>query len=138
MQFTRQYNRVAAGTAGAGPELAGSWRGLMLHNAGTVESFNLQRETPDNLLPGAVQRFTTPGGIATDARLLEASDRTVVILVGPYADPETRTTVVTVFEGVHDSQGMEGVFCTRRHGGRTVVRSGRFTAAPVETVNKAA
>jgi hypothetical protein len=72
------------------------------------------------------------------ARLLEASDRTCVVLVGPYFDPATQATVVTILEGAHEPGWLEGTFCTRQHGDRMVVRTGRFTATRIEPVTRAA
>lgn len=61
-----------------------------------------------------------------------------MVLVGPYLDPATQVTVVTILEGALEPGWMEGAFCTRQHGDRTVVRTGRFTATRIEPVTRAA
>jgi hypothetical protein len=140
MPFTMDMKPVRA--AGARPdavvELSGAWRGRLVVEGGTAESFNLERDTADVRLPGQFQLFTTPGGLAAGARLLEAGERTFVLLVGPYLDPASRLAVVTVLEGSLDASGMDGVFHTRRHGGRETVRQGRFSATRTGSVTRAA
>ena len=140
MQSTRERNRPV--TTGTRPDpvedLAGAWHGLLIDAVGNAESFNLQRDARDHRLPGQFQLFSTPDGVMAGARLLEASDRTVVVLVGPYLDPETAIPVVTVLEGAHEAGSMEGTFHTRRHGDRETVRMGRFTATRTGSVTRAA
>lgn len=119
-------------------ELSGAWRGRLVDQAGTAESFNLERDASDPRLPGQFQLFTTPSGLMAGARLLEASERSFVLLIGPYLDVTIHQSVVTVLEGNLDSGSMEGNFNTRRYGGRDVIRQGRFTATRTETVTRAA
>lgn len=128
--------------AGERPEsvaqLSGAWRGRLVDQGGSAESFNLERDLSDPRLPGQFQLFTTPGGLAAGARLLEAGERTFVMLIGPYLDVATRQSVVTVLEGNLDHGSMDGRFHTRRYGGREVIRQGRFTATRTESVTRAA
>jgi len=119
-------------------DLAGAWRGRLIDDTGRAESFNLHRDDADHRLPGQFHLFSTPDGLVAGARLLEASERSCVVLVGPYLDPATQLTVVTLLEACHEPGWMEGTFCTRHHGDRTVVRTGRFTATHGETVTRAA
>jgi hypothetical protein len=128
--------------AGARPdavvELSGAWRGRLVDTCGDAESFNLERDASDPRLPGQFHLFTTPAGLAAGARLLEAGERTFVVLIGPYLDPGSHRAVVTVLEGNLDAGGMGGEFHTRLHGGRETVRQGRFTATRTEKVTRAA
>jgi hypothetical protein len=119
-------------------DLSGAWRGQLIADSGNAESFNLQRDSADHRLPGQFQLFTTPGGLTAGARLLEASDHLVVVLIGPYLDPEVRQPVVTILEGLHANGAMDGTFHTRRYGDRETVRTGRFTATRIEPVTRAA
>ena len=118
--------------------LQGSWRGRMTDTRGETESFNLEREALDHYVPGQVFLFTTPTGVAAGLRLLEASDRTFVALIGPYFDPSEATMVVTVLEGTSESGRLSGSFHTRRYGWRNTLRSGHFSATLAEKVSRAA
>jgi hypothetical protein len=118
--------------------LAGCWRGRMTDARGGAESFNLEREALDHRVPGQVFLFTTPTGIAAGMRLLEASDRSFVALIGPYFDPTEAAMVVTVLEGTCEPGRLTGTFHTRRYNWRDTLRSGQFTAARVEQVSRAA
>lgn len=118
--------------------LQGSWRGWMTDGRGTAESFNLERETVDHYVPGQVFLFTTPTGIASGMRLLEAGDRAFVALIGPYFDPTEAAMVVTVLEGTCEPGRLEGTFHTRRYNWRHTLRSGQFTATRVEQISRAA
>src|SRR5690242_12430169 len=75
--------------------LSGSWRGRLTDARGAAESFNLEREAIDHYVPGQVFLYTTPTGIAAGMRLLEASDKAFVALIGPYFDPNEAAMVVT-------------------------------------------
>jgi hypothetical protein len=118
--------------------LSGSWRGRLTDASGTAESFNLEREAADNYVPGQVFLFTTPTGIASGMRLLDASERAFVALVGPYFDPSEGAMVVTVLEGTCEPGRLVGEFHTRRYAWRDTLRSGQFTATRVEPVSRAA
>ena len=118
--------------------LAGSWRGRLTDNRGGAESFNLEREGLDHRVPGQVFLYTTPAGIAAGMRLLEASDRAFVALIGPYFDPGQGAMVVTVLEGTYEPGRLTGTFHTRRHNWRETLRTGQFTATRVEKVSRAA
>jgi hypothetical protein len=118
--------------------LAGSWRGRMTDAHGAAESFNLERESIDHYVPGQVFLFTTPTGIASGMRLLEASERAFVGLIGPYFDPSEGAMVVTVLEGATEQGRLAGTFHTRRYNWRTTLRSGKFTATRADKVSRAA
>jgi hypothetical protein len=118
--------------------LSGSWRGRLTDDHGSAESFNLEREAVDNIVPGQVFLYTTPTGIAAGMRLLEASEHTFVALIGPYFDPTEAAMVVTVLEGTCEPGRLSGEFHTRRYNWRTTLRSGRFTATRVGQVSRAA
>ena len=118
--------------------LQGSWRGRMTDGRGAAESFNLERETVDHYVPGQVFLFTTPTGIASGMRLLEAGDRAFVALIGPYFDPTEAAMVVTVLEGTCEPGRLVGTFHTRRYNWRHTIRSGQFTATRVEQISRAA
>ena len=118
--------------------LQGSWRGRMTGGRAAAESFNLERETVDHYVPGQVFLFTTPTGIASGMRLLEAGDRAFVALIGPYFDPVEAAMVVTVLEGTCEPGRLEGTFHTRRYNWRDTLRSGQFTATRVEQISRAA
>ena len=118
--------------------LSGSWRGRLTDARGEAESFNLEREAVDHHVLGQVFLYTTPTGIAAGMRLLEASDRTFVALVGPYFDPNEAAMVVTVLEGSCEAGRLTGIFHTRRYNWRTILRSGHFTATRVEQISRAA
>jgi hypothetical protein len=118
--------------------LAGSWRGRLTDAHGAAESFNLERETVDHYVPGQVFLFTTPTGIASGMRLLEAGERSFVGLIGPYFDPAEGAMVVTVLEGAMEQGRLVGTFHTRRYNWRTTLRSGKFTATRAEQVSRAA
>jgi hypothetical protein len=94
--------------------LAGSWRGRMTDAHGAAESFNLERESIDHYVPGQVFLFTTPTGIASGMRLLEASEHAFVGLIGPYFDPSEGAMVVTVLEGATEQGRLVGTVHTRR------------------------
>lgn len=140
MPSTRERIRPVTRSAQPNPaeDLSGAWRGRLVDETGATESFALQRDARDHRLPGQFQLFTTPQGVVAGARLLEASDRTVVVLVGPYLDPASGLPVVTVLEGARADGTMEGTFHTRRHGDRETVRTGRFTAMRTGPVTRAA
>jgi hypothetical protein len=118
--------------------LAGSWRGRLTDAQGAAESFNLEREAVDHYVPGQVFLFTTPTGIASGMRLLEAGEHTFVGLIGPYFDPSEGAMVVTVLEGTTEQGRLVGTFHTRRYNWRTTLRSGEFTATRAEQVSRAA
>ena len=118
--------------------LAGSWRGRLSDAHGAAESFNLEREAVDHYVPGQVFLFTTPTGIASGMRLLEAGERAFVGLIGPYFDPSEGAMVVTVLEGTTEQGRLVGTFHTRRYNWRTTLRSGKFTATRAEQVSRAA
>ena len=118
--------------------LAGSWRGRLTDAHGAAESFNLEREAVDHYVPGQVFLFTTPTGIASGMRLLEAGERAFVGLIGPYFDPSEGAMVVTVLEGTTEQGRLVGTFHTRRYNWRTTLRSGKFTATRTEQVSRAA
>lgn len=117
--------------------LAGSWRGRLTDVYGAAESFNLER-VDDHRVPGQVFLYTTPTGIAAGMRLLEASERAFVALIGPYFDPTESTMVVTVLEGSCEPGRLTGTFHTRRYNWRDTLRTGAFTASRVEQVSRAA
>jgi|SRR5687768_7930563 hypothetical protein len=118
--------------------LSGSWRGRLTDARGAAESFNLEREAVDHYVPGQVFLYTTPAGVAAGMRLLEASDKSFVALIGPYFDPTEATMVVTVLEGTCEPGRLTGTFHTRRYNWRTTLRSGHFTATRVEKISRAA
>ena len=118
--------------------LSGSWRGRMSDARGAAESFNLEREAVDHYVPGQVFLYTTPTGIAAGMRLLEASDKSFVALIGPYFDPIEAAMVVTVLEGTTEPGRLSGTFHTRRYNWRTTLRSGHFTATRVGQISRAA
>ena len=117
--------------------LAGSWLGRLQDAQGAAESFNLEQESLERV-PGQVFLYTTPTGVAAGMRLLEASDRSFVALIGPYFDPAEGAMVVTVLEGGCEPGRLEGTFHTRRYNWRDTIRSGRFSATRVEKVSRAA
>lgn len=118
--------------------LSGSWRGRLTDASGAAVSFNLEREAAGSQVPGQVFLFTTPAGIAAGMRLLDASERAFVALVGPYFDPAEGAMVVTVLEGTCEPGRLAGEFHTRRYAWRDTLRSGQFTATRVEQVSRAA
>ena len=118
--------------------LSGSWRGRLTDARGAAESFNLEREAIDHYVPGQVFLYTTPTGIAAGMRLLEASDKSFVALIGPYFDPNEAAMVVTVLEGSTEPGRLSGTFHTRRYNWRTILRSVHFTATRVEQISRAA
>ncbi|HEX9563391.1 MAG TPA: hypothetical protein VF981_05455 [Gemmatimonadaceae bacterium] len=140
MQSIKERSRPVTATTQPDPvpDLAGAWRGRLVDAFGNAESFNLQRDSTDHRLPGQFQLFSTPDGLVAGARLLEASQRTCVVLIGPYLDPGAGIPVVTVLEGAHCEGSMEGTFHTRRHGDRETVRMGHFTATRIGSVTRAA
>ena len=118
--------------------LAGSWRGRLTDTRGGAESFNLEREVMDHRVPGQVFLYSTPTGVAAGMRLLEASERSFVALIGPYFDPAEGALVVTVLEGNIEPGRLSGTFHTRRYNWRETLRTGQFTATRVEKVSRAA
>lgn len=118
--------------------LAGSWRGRLTDTRGNAESFNLEREVLDHRVPGQVFLYSTPTGVAAGMRLLEASERSFVALIGPYFDPAEGALVVTVLEGTIEPGRLSGTFHTRRYNWRETLRTGQFTATRVEKVSRAA
>lgn len=118
--------------------LSGSWRGRLTDARGAAESFNLEREAINHYVPGQVFLYTTPTGVAAGMRLLEASDKAFVALIGPYFDQAEATMVVTVLEGTCEPGRLTGTFHTRRYNWRTTLRSGLFTATRAEQISRAA
>ena len=142
MKTTIDVRPIGSSTDAGRPDvvaaLSGSWLGRLTDAYGAAESFNLERETIDQFVPGQVFLFTTPTGIASGMRLLEAGEKAFVGLIGPYFDPSEGALVVTVLEGTTEPGRLVGTFHTRRYNWRTTLRSGHFTATRVEQISRAA
>ena len=132
---TRQELRKPAAISG----LAGTWRGETVDEQGNTEVFTLLRDgSSDAMVAGRFLFFATRHIAPTGVRLLEASARSFVALVGPYYDPQLNAELMTVFEGVRRGDTVEGWFYSRMKGWREPVRSGRFKACRADTADRAA
>ncbi|MFN8574985.1 MAG: hypothetical protein U0132_23235 [Gemmatimonadaceae bacterium] len=119
--------------------LAGTWRGQLFDATGAGTSFHLLRDnTPDASVTGRFLFFATADVPPTGVRLLEASQRSFVALIGPYFDPRENADVVTVFEGTRDGSSISGSFYTRSSSWHDVLRSGTFLANRVAAEPRAA
>lgn len=119
--------------------LAGTWRGQLFDSAGAGTTFHLLRDgSPDAAVTGRFLFFSTSDVAPTGVRLLEASHRTFVALIGPYFDPREDTDVVTVFEGTRDGTSISGSFYTRSATWHDVLKSGTFLATRVAAEPRAA
>ena len=119
--------------------LAGNWRGELIDESGSRESFTFLRDASiDASVAGRLFFFATRQVPPTGVKLLEASSHAFVALVGPYFCPRENTDVLTVFEGVRRGEQLEGTFYTRVLNWRDAVRSGRFVATRAEVGNRAA
>ena len=120
-------------------ELSGSWRGRFHSDDGASEPFTLLRDgSSDALVVGRFLFFASRDVAPTGVKLLEASNRAFVALIGPYFDANEQTEVVTVLEGMRDGNRIEGTFHTRLQNWRDEVRSGRFVAVRAESAHRAA
>ncbi len=120
-------------------QLAGTWRGELLDDAGQAEAFTLLRDaSSDAAVAGRFLFFVARDVAPTGVKLLEAANASFVALIGPYFHPGEGTEVVTVLEGVRRGAVLEGTFHTRLPGWRDSIRTGRFTARRADGVPKAA
>ncbi|MEO6447487.1 MAG: hypothetical protein ABIZ91_13130 [Gemmatimonadaceae bacterium] len=120
--------------------LTGNWRGeMVLEGSGEHVPFTLLRDgSSDAAVAGRFLFFATRDVAPTGMKLLEASNRTFVALVGPYYCPREDADVMTIFEGVRDGSQLHGTFYTRVQNWRYALRSGEFTAALADASTRAA
>jgi len=119
--------------------LSGTWRGQFVEENGATRPFMLLRDNSvDASVIGRFLFFSTTDVAPTGVRLLEASQRSFVALIGPYYDPRENADVVTVIEGTRDGNSMEGRYYTRIPSWKEPVRRGEFTAKRADMSHRAA
>jgi hypothetical protein len=117
----------------------GTWRGEFVDQSGTSRAFAFLRDrSNDAAITGRMMFFVTKDVAPTGVKLLDASAKSFVAMVGPYFDPRENADVITVFEGTRVGHAVAGAFYTRLNGYRENLHEGHFTATCVDTTSRAA